>query len=355
MTLNYIQLTNFRSYKDQGFAFGDGVTVVMGPNASGKTNLLEAIYTLAVLKSFRGKDPALIHHNQDYYRIEAGVGDRKLALAYKVEPAKTQKKISHNDVVMTAQSHIGSLPVTLFEPYDLLMVGGAPELRRRYLDTLLCQIHKQYFKNLTSYKRVLKQRNSLLADHRGGSVADEIFAWDVKLTELAALLVAERRDLITKINNQLPLLYSDIAGEQMPIALTYSAGVSGKDYASGFLEQLQQNLARDLAAGFTTIGPHREDFRIKFRGSEMESVASRGEVRTAVLAMKLAELAVVEAELGVKPLLLLDDVFSELDGHRRSYLMEIIKSQQAIITTTEEDAWLKQLRKGSKIIKTGVS
>lgn len=336
--LRALELTNFRSYDQRRFELGPSTTLVVGPNASGKTNLLEAIYVLAITKSFRARDTELIKHEQEYFRIVGQTDQAELALGFSTEGGSQTKRVMHNQSKKTLSGHVGVLPVVLFEPTDTGLIMGAPEARRRYLDTILCQTDPGYLKLLNAYKRVLKQRNSLLANFDTGRIMDEIFAWDIKLTELATEIVNKRTELLGFIAELIEEAYAQVAGSKEPLELSYLPSVPAANYGDGFMKELAGRLTRDLAAGFTTIGPHREDFKVRFKNNDVSAVASRGETRTVVLALKLAELAYIEQTLGRKPILLLDDVFSELDAKRRNFLLSKVSGHQAVITTTQADA-----------------
>ncbi|MDF2460826.1 MAG: replication and repair protein RecF protein [Candidatus Saccharibacteria bacterium] len=351
MKLVGLELTNFRSYERASFELHPDVTLVVGPNASGKTNLLESLYVLASTKSFRAKDRDLVRHEQDHFRIVAHNPDTEYALGLSIAGGPMEKKITHDGVKQTLVGHVGQIQVTLFEPTDLDLVAGPPEGRRRYLDFVLCQTDRSYLKTLQQYKRVLKQRNALLDGFDIEAIRQQIFTWDLKLTELAAEVFERRQELLQTLNGSIPLLYSEIAGESLSVALEYIPSVSG-DYAANFMDALVRNLTRDLGAGFTTIGPHREDFKVKFKNNDITAVASRGEVRTVVLAMKLAELGYAEQRTGVRPILLLDDVFSELDRDRRSFLLGRLEGHQTIITTTDADAITREFTTPHAIIST---
>jgi DNA replication and repair protein RecF len=342
MTIENIALSNFRSYDQAVFDLHPHVTIVAGPNASGKTNLLEGLYVLASTKSFRAKDRDLVRHDQDYYRVVARADGVEYALAYSVAAGSTEKKVMYDGVKRTLASHIGVLQVTLFEPTDLELVSGSPDGRRRYLDFMLCQTDSTYMKTLQQYRRVLKQRNALLDGYAMDQIKGQIFTWDLKLAELAIVIYARRQQLLAKLGALVPSLYGDIAGHREAVEFEYVPSVAG-DYAEGFLETLSRNLTRDMAAGFTTIGPHREDFRVHFKNNSIAAVASRGEIRTVVLAMKLAELGYAEEQSGVRPILLLDDVFSELDFRRRGFLLERLTQHQTVITTTDADAVTREV------------
>jgi DNA replication and repair protein RecF len=351
MKVAELELANFRSYEAAKFELHPDVTLVVGPNASGKTNLLEGLYVLAVTKSFRAKDRDLVRHGQDFFRVVANDGEVEYAFGLSTAGGGLEKKVTYDGVKRTLVGHVGQVQVSLFEPTDLELVAGPPEGRRRYLDFLLCQTDRAYLKTLQLYRRVLKQRNALLDGFDVGGVRDQIFAWDIKLAELAVEIQARRQELLGVLGELVPLLYRDIAGAGEEVEFEYLPSVSG-DYAERFLETLTRNLPRDLGAGFTTIGPHREDFRVRFKNNDMVAVASRGEVRTVVLAMKLAELEYAEAQTGRRPILLLDDVFSELDRDRRGYLMERLSGHQTVITTTDADAVTREVRSPHALIST---
>lgn len=345
-----VELVNFRSYPEAKFEFGEGVTLIAGPNASGKTNLLEAVFMLCATKSFRASDSQLVREGQDFYRISGQSGEVDYLLTYQEKPAGNQKQAKKSGRKQTLTEYLGSLQAVLFEPNDLTLPSGSPDKRRRYLDYILCQTDKPYLKELIRYKKILKQRNSLLENFNIGSVKQQIFAWDVQLAE-AALAVYSRRVALVEYFNQISDdLYGQIAGKGADLSLEYIPTVSG-DYGNEFMNALITNLTSDLAAGFTTIGPHREDFRIKFGDHNVTDVASRGELRTAVLVLKLAELAYTEEKSGTKPILLLDDVFSELDATRRSFLVKRLNGHQTLITTTEASLLSADI-KGYKLIET---
>lgn len=335
MPITSLSLTNFRSYSNQEISLNPVATLIIGPNATGKTNLLEALYVLATTKSFRARDGELIHHGGGFYRLEAHIDDTKLSLGYQTTDRGTEKRVRHDGVEQSLVSHLGTIRVVLFEPNDLLLINGGPDRRRRYLDFVLSQTDKRYVKVLSRYKRVLQQRNRLLTNWAGQT--DELFAWNIKLTELASEIHSRRQAVISHINRMSSEVYARIAGSPEGLVLTYRGTTDHGDYPTSFLQLLESNLQRDIAAGFTTAGPHRDDFAITFKSSPIVSVASRGEMRTVVLALKLAELAYIEQQTNTKPILLLDDVFSELDDSRRRFLLDTLGEYQSVITTTNAD------------------
>jgi DNA replication and repair protein RecF len=333
--ISRLSLTNFRSYKERSVSLDPGITVVVGPNATGKTNLLEAVFVMATTRSFRAKDKELIHHGETFYRLVAATDEGERSLGYQSTIEGTEKRAHYDGVKQSLVQHLGSIRTVLFEPNDLQLILGSPDRRRRYLDFILTQTNAAYLSTLHRYRRVLQQRNRLLGDWHGQT--SELFAWNIKLAELAADIDSARREVVGHINQLATNLYKDIAGSPEHLELRYIGSAAGDDYASEFIKLLESNLSRDIGAGFTTTGPHRDDFDISFKHSDITSVASRGEMRTVVLVLKLAELAYVQQQSDVSPILLLDDVFSELDEQRRAYLINTLGEYQSIITTTDGD------------------
>lgn len=350
--LRELEIVNFRSYEKATFALNSGVTLVVGPNASGKTNLLESLFVLASTKSFRAKDRDLIRHGQDFFRLVARGEESETTFALSTERGPLEKRATQDGVKRPLTHHVGEIQIVLFEPTELGLISGSPEARRKYLDFILCQTDRDYLKTLQLYKRALKQRNALLDGFDIESIRSQVFSWDIKLTELAVSIFERRQHLISYLNNRISIIYGEIAGKSAELSLEYISSVSGSDYGSSFLDALTQNLPRDLAVGFTTIGPHREDFKIVFENTDMTTIASRGEVRTAVLALKLAELQYSEEKSGQRPLLLLDDVFSELDRERRAFLIEKLDGYQSVVTTTDADAVTSEIKTPYSIIST---
>lgn len=331
-----LELTNYRSYGRHGFDLHPVATVVVGPNATGKTNLLEALYVLSNTKSFRVRDNELIKHGRDHFRIEVMTPEATIGLGYQTNP-KVTKQVDYDRVKRPLSQHVGHLPTVLFEPDDLQLLTGSPSLRRRYVDGILAQSSPEYRQAQTEYQKVLKQRNSLLERFDVAAVQQQVFAWDLNLTTQAAIIVAARLNLLDDLNQTASRLYREITGKTIVLDFTYLPSITfAGDYAAAFMDALVKGLTRDLAVGFTSIGPHREDFGLDFNGSSAMAVASRGEVRSIVLALKLAELQLLTKD-NVTPLLLLDDVFSELDSERRQFLISRLGGYQSLITTTDAD------------------
>jgi DNA replication and repair protein RecF len=343
-----IRLQNFRSYNDDSFEFEDGVNVIVGPNASGKTNILEAILVATQGKSYRAKDSELIKTGAPWARIDADIISKHRTVKLEKQDGLVKKSFDLDDKKISRLGSSTRLPVVLFEPNHLLMLGGSPELRRSFLDLLIEQTTADYGSVLNRYKRALLQRNKLLKS--GRAAAGQLFVWDIRLSQLGAQIVVARHKMITIINKHLSVTYSQLAGHQNSLSLQYSLAVDPESYGSYLLKKLEKDQQLDLLRGFTGAGPHREDMMFSIGGQPMATTASRGEVRTTLLSLKIIELEVIKDRQGTKPLLLLDDVFSELDGARRKALTSFIKPYQTFITTTDADVVIKHFSKQCNII-----
>lgn len=343
-----LRLQRFRSYRDDSFEFSAGVNIIVGPNASGKTNLLEALLVVCSGSSFRVKDGDLVAFGAPWGRIDAHSSDGQRTVKLMIqESGLTKKEFVINDQRLLRLSLQRIVPAVLFEPNHLLMLHGSPERRRDYLDGLLEQTVPGYAKARRDYRRTLAQRNALL---KKGQI-DQLFAWNVRLSETGAQLAQQRSQLVARIDERLNSLYQDLAqSTATEVRVSYLASCSVEQYSSSLLQALEARQAVDVERGYTTVGPHREDLRIVFDGREASEVASRGETRTVLLALKVIELQLLQESRGTKPLLLLDDVFSELDGKRRKALTEVISGYQTFITTTDADVVIQHFMNSCNII-----
>jgi DNA replication and repair protein RecF len=346
-----LRLQNFRSYKDELFEFEPGVNIIVGPNASGKTNLLEAILVLARGSSYRAKDSELIAFERPWSRLDAHLksgSERIVKLVQEPNPGKSYD-IDGKPYKRLSLTH--TLPVVLFEPNHLSLLSGGPEGRRAYLDDLLEQIMTGYSALRRQYRRTLAQRNALLK--QSGHNHMQLFPWDVRLSELGGQIVRHRQDLVNKMNSQINRLYKDLSHTATKTSLHYDCRWSSDTYESQMLKKLEANHLTDRFRGFTSVGPHREDLLIYFDGHLAGEAASRGEARTMVLGLKILELQLLQEARNATPLLLLDDVFSELDGKRRKALTGYLKDYQTFITTTDADVVIQNFTETAHIIPLG--
>jgi DNA replication and repair protein RecF len=336
MTLSEITLHHFRSYEEARFAFSRQVTIISGPNGSGKTNILEAIYTLCAGKSFRDSDGSLTQFEAPWWRVEGQVDEVRRDVRF--DPSRLpSKQLVIDDVKKSRFTYREQLPVVLFEPEDLRLIDGSPSRRRDFLDRILVQLSPHYRRSLRAYERSLTQRNNLLKQSHYHDIDDTLFVWDVSLAEHGARLIEERRELIRQMNESLSGLYSTIADTEHQVEIRYDSPIGHKDTMSSLLTQLKKHSTSDRQRGFTSVGPHREDIVFLINGHDAATSASRGEVRSIVLSLKLIEAKLYEERYETAPLLLFDDVFSELDETRRAKLLEAQADMQLILTTTDAD------------------
>ena len=340
MAIFSLRLQNFRLYKDESFEFEPGVNIVVGPNTAGKTTLLEAITVLATGSSYKARDGALIRHGAPWARADGFFkgGNRTVKIV-------SQGELTIKDFVVVERPYKRlslerSVPIVLFEPEQLQLLSRGPEARREYFDDLLERSLSGYGTIRRQYKRVLAQRNALLKRGPGNS-AKQLFAWNLRLSELGGKIAAARAGLVDNINTNLSRSYSQIAGKRVLVETRYESQFGPGNYSSRLLAKLEAAAELDMLRGFTAYGPHREDIAFYLAGRPLSQSASRGETRSLLLALKLYELALIEASRGQKPIFLLDDVFSELDRARRRALIKHLKNYQTIITTTDADAVLE--------------
>lgn len=347
MIFTDIRLQNFRSYSDASFDFSPNVNIVVGPNAAGKTNLIEALLICATFKTY--KDDGFIKNNEPWARLDTHTNKNQLrTVKYQINNEKLDKTFEIEGKKYKRLPDDKKQPTVLFEPNDLSLLHGDPSGRRKFLDDLSAQIVLGYKTALNRYKRVLLQRNSLLKSLQRPN--DQLFVWDVKLVELASELVRARNHVIKKIDEVLSEKYSKIADKKSKVNIYYESKINSADYSGVMMKSLEKNAEMDVLRGFTSVGPHRDDLGFLFDKKVRTSEASRGESRSLVLALKLIELDLLEQKNGDKPLLLLDDVFSELDGKRRKALTVYLKGHQTVITTTDADIVLKNFSKNTQII-----
>lgn len=321
-----------RSHAEYSLTFSPEVTIITGENGSGKTSLLEAIYVSLQGASFRGSDRELLQKDSPWWKIDV-IFDGQQTRTIKFDPEKTtSRKQFVIDGKTTARLPIKyKYPVVLFEPEDLRLLHGSPTRRRQFIDRFITQLNPLYGPVLRKYERALKQRNNLLKN--AYMKDDELFAWNVALAEHGSYIIEQRIAFIEQINQNLASLYQDIAGTHDEVSIHYSHTFVG-DSKQKLLNELHTHRERDRYVGYTSVGPHRHDVIFSINDSPALSTASRGEARTIVLALKFLEVAIIEQLTGKSPIVLLDDVFSELDTKRQQALSERIEGYQIIMTST---------------------
>jgi DNA replication and repair protein RecF len=319
MTLSDLTLTHFRSYTKHSFTFSPTTTLIVGPNTAGKTNILEALMLLSTGKSFRAdSDREMIQWRAEFARVKGAVGDTTSEVLL-----TSTKKYLVNGIPRRQIDFVGNLRAVLFWPEHLELITDSPSLRRKYLDGVLVQVDREYRRNLLSYERGLRQRNRLLdLINEGKAHHHQLQFWDQLLIRAGGYLTDTRAAFIDFINQC-----------QMPNAkcqIKYDKSVISES-------RLEQYRDEEVAAKATLVGPHRDDFLVTKKDLDLSKYGSRGEQRLAILWLKLAELAYIEQKTGERPLLLLDDIFSELDVPHRELVLDLLDKQQTIVSSAEEE------------------
>lgn len=362
MKLTNLKLENFRNYAKFNYDFPKEkeLIVIVGPNGTGKTNFLEAIYLLSLGKSFRSLvHDDLVGWDSEYLRCsaDATIDDEscKLEVFYSSAPTR-RKNFKKNGVNLKNSEYLGNLLTVLFHPEDLNMLYLNPSLRRRYMDIVLSQTDKNYLLSLSKYKKALKQRNALLGQLREAyfnnakdssqeALKNDLAAWDEEIVEYGTPIISKRLEFTNFLNQHIEDVYSSISGEKERISIEYQSKIvtaldlakfpQEKSLTTLYEEALFSRKKHDTFKAETSIGPHREDLVFFINGKNICSSASRGEFRTLLLALKLAEIEYIKEKTGKNPILLLDDVFSELDRKRQVHLLKSIQDCQTIITTCD--------------------
>lgn len=346
-----LSLYNFRNYAQQTLRLSRGVNIFVGENGQGKTNLLEAVYYLAFGNTFRGnKEMELINWQQDYFRVMAQLKKDTSSRLFELEiysDRQRNKQIKINGVKYKRNSALlGYLQVVLFSPEDLKIVKGSPTDRRRYIDREICQLDGRYYTLLHQYQKVLQQRNNLLkAIHYKKIAKDQLIVWNKQLVNFGSQIISQRLAFLKILVPIARRLQKQLTDGQENLNVTYqsSLGAIGKlsqEEIAGLYEQiLKENESLEINRGVTLWGPHRDDLIFYFNDRELKIYGSQGQQRTNILALKLAELETFYHHNGEYPLLLLDDVMSELDDSRRQFLLQTIDKQQiqTIITGANLD------------------
>lgn len=359
MVVKEVKLQNFRNYKQEEVTFHPKVNIFTGQNAQGKTNLLESIYIMSLGKSFRSnKDSDLIGFGEPYssaklrYFKEDQENQIELLFseegkAIKIDGVKAQKT---SDLL----EHFYTV---IFSPEDLKIVKDEPEKRRKFMDRELCQLKPVYYRNLGNYKKSLMQRNALLKKE---NIEEELLAvWDKSLVQYGSKLMVERYQFLEKLKQISRELHQKITGGKEDLDLEYESSIpyhnDFEKLQETFFERLSQERRKDQYKGNTGVGPHKDDIKLTINGIDIRSFGSQGQQRTAALSLKLAEVRLIQQTIGEDPVLLLDDVLSELDEERQRFLIGSLTDVQLFITTTElGDTVLNEIKEGEIfLIKQG--
>ncbi len=359
MKIKAIALEGFRNYDGVKIELDPKLNLIIGQNAQGKTNLLEAIYVSGFGKSFRTtKDNDLIHFEKDYAAVKVDVEKANgycESIEYRL--MKGKKAFLINGVNITKISELlGTLNIIVFYPDDLKLIKENPTERRRFINRELSHISKTYCLDIIEYNRVLAQRNELLKTiaYKPG-LKETLDIWDAQLCDKGARIIKKRSEFITALNLISQKIHSGITQGKENLKVAYDTAI--KDLTSydtikeALMTQLKKNVDGDVKRGFTSVGPHRDDLTITINGINIRSFGSQGQQRTAALSLKLSEIEIIKNEVGEMPILLLDDVMSELDIQRQKELIHTLKDVQTIITTTDIQNLLDDYINTSKVIQ----
>ena len=361
MTINSVKIKNFRNIADLSFTANDGVNVIYGENAQGKTNILESIWLFTGCKSFRGaKDSELIKFNEDFAKINLDFSDNLRDKKSEIVIADKKKNVSLNGVSLRSTAElIGSFYAVIFSPVHLSLIKDGPSARRKFLDTALCQLKPSYAENLAGYKRALIQRNALLKDlHLNSGLYDMLDTWDEQLAKYSAYVIKERLKYIDLLSVYSKDIYSGISENKEIFSVFYSKkeiskDSSVKDIYLSETENLKNSRKEDIFSKTTTVGPHRDDLEILINNVSARSFGSQGQQRSCALALKLGESEIIKKVTGENPVALLDDVMSELDEKRQDYVLNHINDRQVFLTCCDPSQVLRLYGGKSFLIKGG--
>lgn len=381
MRLTRLQLEDFRSYASAELHPEPGLTIVAGPNGAGKTNLLEAAFVAVTGRSHRaGSDAELVRHGRPFARVRLDLADDEGAATARVElvlpaddaPSEYRKRLTVNGVARRVAGIGDTVRAVLFRPEEMLLLVGSPSERRRFLDAILAQRHRAAARDLAELGRVLAQRNALLRAIRREEAEPESLAfWDEQLALVGARVMAARLELVADLKSRIPALHDAVApdaerGEQVRLSYVDTlkdawperfaaeeATPAHEELAEAYRRRVHQVREKELWNGVSLVGPHRDDLRVELGGREVATHASRGQQRTIILALKLAETDLLGADGAPTPIVLLDDVFSELDAERSERSLGLLLERGQVLVTMADLASLPAGRRGVTIWQVG--
>lgn len=352
MILFSLELTNFRNYPHERVEFSDGQNIISGKNAQGKTNLLEAIYLLCITRSFRTrieKELCYFGSNECLLKGEFLLddGSQKTVIFYYTRKEGKQLSVNRNRVEKFS-NHIGQFPVVLSSPEEYNLTTGPPAERRRFIDILLSQTNIRYMQQLQEFYRILKQRNSILSDRQYSfsQITRLLEPWDVSFIDKGSRIILERMLFIKEFKDILRKIYSQISTTNEELSLQYNSKIQGKsleEISAHYEALLSSSRKAEIEQGKTKIGPHRDDLIFEVNNNDLRKYGSRGQHKTVLLSLMISEYQLIKDKLNETPIILVDDLYSEIDRNREERIMEFLQRfGQLFITTTNEINFLKQ-------------
>ncbi|MFZ1360818.1 MAG: DNA replication and repair protein RecF [Candidatus Saccharimonadales bacterium] len=337
MRIVQLRVQNIRAHTDTSQVISPDVTLITGDNGSGKTSLIEALMVALRGTSFRGTDTELLRNDASWWRIDVTTDDTKRTITFDPSRSSGKKRFLIDDKTSYRLTPQYKYPIVLFEPDDLRLLHGSPSRRREFIDRFIAQLIPTYGSLVRKYDRALKQRNVMLKNPN--VTRDDLFVWDIAIGEYGAQIIEQRIRYIERFNAEIDSVYNTIAQSSDVVSMHYSHTVIG-DIQQRIINELHARMERDRLLGYTSIGPHRDDIIFHFNTMPALSVASRGEVRSLVLALKFIEVDIISEVTGLQPIILLDDVFGELDGERQTHLATKFSGKQIIMTSASSAAML---------------
>ena len=351
MYIESVQLQNFRNYRELQLDFDKGTNIFYGDNAQGKTNILESVYICGTTKSHKGsKDKELIRFGEEESHIRMMI--KKDGLSYKIDMHLRKNKakgVAINGLpIKKARELFGIVNLVFFSPEDLNIIKNGPGERRRFMDLELCQLDQIYLTDLAGYNHIVNQRNRLLKDcYMNPGLKSTLDVWDMQMVDYGKKIIGKREAFVEELNEIARGLHKGLTGGIEELEILYEPSVT----AAEFEDKLSRNRERDLRMKLTSVGPHRDDFCVKVNGIDIRRYGSQGQQRTAALSLKLSEIYLVKKKIRDTPVLLLDDVLSELDSSRQTYLLESIHDIQTLITCTGLDDFVSHQFKINRVFQ----
>ncbi len=340
MIIEYLELSDFRNYEEVHIDLSPNTNIFFGDNAQGKTNILEAVFLTGTTKSHKGShDSDIISFGKEYGVIRALFNKNGVDYKIGIQLRRDKRKaISINNTsIKKAADLLGIVNVVLFSPEDMSIIKSGPEKRRRFIDMTLCQVDKEYLFALSSYNKIVNQRNKLLKNYdKRIDISDTLDIWDDQLINYGNKVINKRERFVYDIKNIIKDIHCNLTGKEDILNIDYKKNVKEEEYK----ERLKRNRERDIIFKNTSIGPHRDDIDFNIKGIDVKKFGSQGQQRTVALSLKLSEIEIIKKAVDDTPILLLDDVLSELDLNRQKYLLETLGDTQTLITCTGLDEFV---------------
>lgn len=334
MKINKIKLINFRNYENTELSFGSSKNILLGENAQGKTNLIEAIYLCAFSKSFRTNNAAdMIRFGEENCNVIVEAEREGIDTKINININNSGKKIIKKDgkVLKRTAELLNNVVVVVFSPEDLRIIKDSPDKRRSFIDREMSQIKPKYHESLKRYNETLKQKNSILKERNIKPDINLLEVFDEQLSLYGSQIVKYRKNFVEMLSDRAGEIHNNISGGKEELLIKYDISIDDEEFYNSLIDSRE----RDFYFGYSNVGPHRDDLSLYINGQDAKKYGSQGQQRTAALSLKLAEMKIAKDIIGENPIMLLDDVLSELDRDRQSYLINNIEDSQIFITTTE--------------------